>query len=215
MSSEDDEAPARSPSVADLMRTMGLTPDDETSAAAVAAFEAVCLALGHAVIVGQLFETYVRIAGPVLDADGTDDKAARKELDKGLGRNANRAIDRLLRSCPGLIARLHDTRRRRNSVVHDGLLGVLIGVVSADVRHVTADLEAASAELMEVVEILHDVLWPHVVSISDIGDVDPAVLTAGILGAAFQVPGLLDGVTHLTDFNLVFEELVARLEAEE
>ena len=175
-------------------------------------YGSICRSLGHAVIAGQLFETTVRIAAPALAVDGTDDLAARADLDEGLRRNVHRAIGRLGAVDPDLQERLRSGRLRRNAVVHDGLIRVLVAIATETAPALVEEIDAGAEELMESANALMAEVWPHVADIANLGDIDRDVATAGLMTQVFADSSLLDGVARLQDFDAVMQELLRRLD---
>jgi hypothetical protein len=196
---------------AGLLAAFGFGAGEEASTW-VDSYESICRALGHAVVAGKLFETTVRVAAPALAADGTDDHAARADLDEGLRQSVHRAIGRLGAVDPDLQQRLRSGRLRRNAVVHDGLIRVLVAIATETAPALVEELDAAAEELMESANALMAAVWPHVAHIADIGDIDRDVATAGLMTQVFADSSLLDGVARLQDFDTVMQELLRRLD---
>lgn len=209
---EPEERASPPTGVAGLLAAFGFGEGDAASGW-LDSYESICRSLGNAVIAGQLFESTVRIAAPALAADGTDDVAARADLDEGLRRNVHRAIGKLGSVDPDLQQRLRTGRLRRNAVVHDGLIRVLVAIATETAPALVEELDAAAEELMEDANALMEAVWPHVAQIADLGDVDRDMATAGLMTQVFVDSSLLDGVALLQDFDSVMEELLRRLDA--
>lgn len=150
MSSEGDEAPARSPSAADLMRTR-LTPDDETSAAAVAAFEGPCSDSRTAL--RPTFGSQARSLTQMALMIRTPARSSTRAW--GETRTVRSSAAPIL-SRPNCATSWHSQAQELGGPRRPARRANRCRV--GRVRHVTADLEAASAELMEVVKILQHVL---------------------------------------------------------
>jgi hypothetical protein len=208
---ERDDQSGAPTAVAGLLAAFGFGAGEEAQGC-LDSYEAISRALGHAVIAGQLFETTVRIAAPALAADGTDDLAARADLDEGLRRNVHRAIDRLGAVDPNIQQRLRSGRLLRNAVVHDGLIRLLVAIATETAPALVAELDAAAEELMETANSLMAAIWPHVAQIADLGDIDRDLATAGLMTQVFADASLLDGVARLQDFDSVMQELLRRLD---
>lgn len=197
-----------------LLGAFGVADPDSTAADLEADWNRMNLALGEAVTACQLFETYVRLASPVFEADGTDELAAREALNAGLASRLGTSIKALKATTHAdLVDGLTRSADVRNRIVHDGLIGRLLALVQGNADTVINDLGEATEHLVGEIAVLSKLMWGHVAATKELGDTDPGVVTAAILASAIADPSVLEGVSELEDFGIVMERLLERLDA--
>ena len=106
-------------------------------------------AYGCAVMAGQLLEFAIKLAAPSITSPVADESQAHKDVESGLDRTFNNAIEELTRLLPGssrevdaeLTGRLHAARRRRNRLAHDWVFDGPLRIARGDGETVRAELE--------------------------------------------------------------------------
>jgi len=196
-----------------LLGAFGVADPDSTAVDLEADWNRMNMALGEAVTACQLFETYVRLASPVFEADGTDELAAREALNAGLSSRLGTSIKALNATTHAdLVDGLTRSADVRNGIVHDGLIGRLLALVQGNADIVVNDLAEATEHLVGQIAVLSELMWGHVAATTELGDTDPGVVSAAILAGAVADPSVLDGVSELDDFGIVMERLLERLD---
>lgn len=181
----DADAGQGSLSARALLGAFGVADPDSTAADLEADWNRMNMALGEAVTACQLFETHVRLASPVFEADGTDELAAREALNAGLSSRLGTSIKALNATThPDLVDGLTRFADVRNRIVHDGLIGRLLALVQGNADIVVNDLAEATEHLVGQIAVLSELMWGHVAATTELGDTDPEVISAALLAGA-------------------------------
>lgn len=195
--------------------------EDEAKERLEADFQRLVISFGTAVLYGQLFEFFARMAAPALTAPVDDDAAARAAVADGLDRGLSVALRALRPAVEGVVAvpeglhdRLDDARERRNALAHGFALPFVLAVLTRDVDGLIETLEADTAAFQSVVSELSEIAFGHALGTRDI---DPELfeeVIVGVMLTATDHPDLLNGVERLQDFDRVLDRLHRQLEGE-
>jgi hypothetical protein len=195
--------------------------EDEAKERLEADYQRLVITFGTAVLYGQLFEFFARMAAPALTAPVDDDAAARAAVADGLDRGLSVALQALRPAVEGVVAvpeglhdRLDDARERRNALAHGFALPFVLAVLTGDIEGLIETLDADTAAFQGVVSELSEIAFGHALGTRAIDSELFEDAIVGLMLTATDHPDLLNGVERLQDFDKVLDRLRSQLEGE-